>query len=275
MPSGTFTGVSPALKARLSTGDIDQLSKASGDMLEMHPNYLLDAMMRPRIRERFLEDVQAMCRRSRQERPTWGIIVNLVLCLTIVLIPLAIYGIVRLTRKHLKLKRHLRDALDFAQHAQFVWAYPLMVNQALLRPGEEPAPGLTLISFDEDLTESELAQWVIDICGGGASQWTLEERAFADKLMNDIQFSMHRRQMLLKSLTKNHTIYACDLYIFRDFLPEGYLKNGQPCIPCMAEPGNAGRIIHLPWWIWADKPAPTVAKERSFHGVTLAFARRS
>ncbi len=50
--------------------------------------------------------------------------------------------------------------------------------------------------------------------------------------------------------------YACDMQVVREFLPGGYLREECPLVPCMAEPGDDGRILHLAWWVASGRESP-------------------
>ena len=54
-------------------------------------------------------------------------------------------------------------------------------------------------------------------------------------------------------LTGRRGRLAFDLMIVGDFLPSGLVTI--PMIPCLAEPGPAGQIQMIPWWVVPMDPA--------------------
>jgi len=140
---------------------------------------------------------------------------------------------------------------SFIKSAVPVMAYPIMVNSVLRRPGTKPSAGLVIMSFDE-LSQSEILDLVSRIEHEDVP--SEEHRRFLSQLLNDESYQPNRRRMLPASITSGKIIYACDLWI-----PPLLLKNN--CLelhhlPCLAEPGDKGRINVLPWWIAVGEEQP-------------------
>ena len=158
------------------------------------------------------------------------------------------------------LRRDRKRWLSFIRAAEPVIAYPLMVNQVLRRPGSEPSAGLVLISFDESASQSSelMVNLALRVTSASSRSTDATEREVA-ALMEDETHVPSRRRRLPNALTGDRAVFACDLWI-----PPLLLRNHQvdcPLIPCMAEPGERGRINVLPWWIALDRPEPTLPED--------------
>jgi hypothetical protein len=152
----------------------------------------------------------------------------------------------------------------FLRNAVPVMAYPLMVNLMLRRPGIEPSAGLVLITFDPSVTTNQAIDVVgrIDAaCSSGSTG--LPDVIFCRKLMNHEDFILARRRKIPMSLTDGREFYACDLWIPPKLLHRQCISDDLPFIPCMAEPGESGRINVMPWWIGIDVPEPAIELDAS------------
>jgi len=139
----------------------------------------------------------------------------------------------------------------FLKAATPVMAYPIMVNSTLRRSGTKPSAGLVIFSFDE-LSQSEMLDLISRIEHADAP--SEPDRKFLSQLLNDESYKPNRRRRLPASITGGKIVYACDLWI-----PPLLLKNNCleiPYLPCMAEPGDKGRINVLPWWIAVGEQQP-------------------
>lgn len=185
--------------------------------------------------------------------------------LTVVLLPVAVW-LYRRWRKTSRIDAARRDALAFAERAEPVMAFPLMVNSMLRRPGTERAPGLFLICFDRAAGESvrfmgDLAERV----GGGSSAgMSHADYQFCRALMADEEVRIFRRRKLPPSLTSGVTVYAIDLYISPLLLFGRHISDDLPLVPCMAEPGDDGRVMQAPYWLIYGFPPPGEEEQEEF-----------
>ena len=126
------------------------------------------------------------------------------------------------------------------------FAYPVMVNRALLeRPGSV-APGLFMATFDPAVRESvDFMQGVMEAVFkvDPEGPHTPDEQELV-ALLADTEFKQDRRRLLPKSLTNGSPVYALDIQIPSEALPGGRLDS--PFILCMADPGPQGRVIVYP-----------------------------
>src|SRR5687768_364488 len=105
------------------------------------------------IKARFVAAVREEVKRNSAEPGGEGCFTAIVLCvlvvlsLTIVLLPAVVwfYPRWRFMQRH---KALVREWLAFAERAEPVMGFPLMVNSMLRSPGTEPATGLFLICFE-------------------------------------------------------------------------------------------------------------------------------
>ncbi len=160
--------------------------------------------------------------------------------------------------------------MEFVDRVVPVLAFPLKANSILNEPGDTPAPGLVMISFDRrvlagrDIENDFMGALAVDICEiADAAPRTADDK-FVRGLMDDDQFQPDRRRLLPGSITKGVTVYVCDLLIRPEFLKDKHLPPAvflHPSIPCMAEPGASGRIQLIPWSVaesFTEKPVEPV-----------------
>lgn len=185
--------------------------------------------------------------------PAWRYLAAFVAFMTTIGIPIAIYQVYKIATHR---KRRRKEILDVARRSRPLVTYPLMVNRDLLtRPGSI-APGLVVGSFDPKANETvefmatlaEKVAWL----GLGEAQ-TPDERQAAE-LMEDEAFVPSRRRRLPGGLTGGREVYAFDLMILGDYLPSGTVE--VPMIPCVAEPGPAGEIHMIPFWVATGEDRP-------------------
>jgi hypothetical protein len=162
----------------------------------------------------------------------------------------------------------LRAAREFAERAQAVAAFPLMVNGMLRAPGSKIAPGLVLITFDPNARTQLMADLAMSVASAGAEgnlaqSWSSAQRDFTAQLMEDEDFKPFRRRGIPSDMTGGlNAVSACDLMIDPALLPGGFLGDECPILPCLAEPGDSGRILLLPHWLVDDRPTSRSAGQR-------------
>jgi hypothetical protein len=213
-----------------------------------------------RIRKQYEKFLVA--RLDKRERSLGRVAIGVLICLTGVLIPLGLFFIVRGLLGKNPIQAALHVELDFVDRAQAVMAYPLMVNSMLRHPGDEAAAGLVIISFDDGppTTVEFMAGVCVAIGEAESSNADSEVARWARELMGDEDYQRSRRRRVPAELTKGHTVYACDLGIAPWYLPDRHLSDEIPMIPCLAEPGDTGRICAIPYWVAFDAPEPQWAR---------------
>ncbi len=104
-------------------------------------------------------------------------------------------------------------------------------------------------TFDVDATTEEmtgLARKMLMV----AHQDVSREAALAViAMLDDVDYTPGRRRAIPDELTGGRLAYAFDLMMIGAYLPTDTLK--VPLVPCVAEPGEAGVIQMIPWWIVA------------------------
>ena len=71
--------------------------------------------------------------------------------------------------------------------------------------------------------------------------------------MNDEVYKGHARYRLPPSMTGGKAIYAGGLMMVPRFFINQVFDEGSLFIPCFAEPGDRGRIMHMPCWSLAER----------------------
>jgi hypothetical protein len=224
------------------------------------------------IRERFLRAFETSL---KTDVPVLILVALMLTCcgLTVIGLPL-VFKMLAMMRQERKVLRTggTQSVKDFVAEALPVFAYPLMVNGALLKPGGKSSlPGLVLISFDETISAQDMAKLIVELTDPPA-EWTAEDRSFASGLFEDMDFQRHRRRQVPLSVTGGREVFACDLMMDPRFLLGGFITESFPVVPCLAERGPSGRIIQLAWWILTDDAMPPQAED-SFKSTALSVHR--
>jgi len=183
--------------------------------------------------------------------------------LTVVLLPVAVW-LVRWWRHFRQSSPGPREALAFAGRAVPVMAFPLMVNSLLRRPGLDRAPGLFLISFDPRADVRFMTELAERVGGGESSGMTADDYDFCAGLMADEEYRVYRRRKIPPGLTGATVVYAVDLVVSPLLLPGKCISDQMPLVPCMAEPGDDGRVMQVPYWLVAGTPPPGQAENNEF-----------
>ena len=184
---------------------------------------------------------------------------------TVVLLPLAVYAY-RRWRRLSTAARYARAAITFAERAEPVMAFPLMVNRVLRRPGSEPSAGLVLVCFDSNkgAAVDYMGELAVTVGEGTSEALSDADRRFCQRLMDDEQYVPFRRRKLPASITGGVDVYACDLVIDPHLLPGRHISDDLPLLPCMAERGDAGWISQIPFWVFAGGPPPDAESKEAF-----------
>lgn len=137
---------------------------------------------------------------------------------------------------------------QLAEQGRLVIAFIAMANSSLMSPGQGDAPCLALFVFEEQEGDANFLIALVDrlMALKGTAPSEPEEREAA-VLVNDEAYVPYRRRRIPLGLTGGRTVYAVDLRIRRDRLPNGCLE--MPILPCLAMPGDSGAIEMLPWQI--------------------------
>lgn len=194
---------------------------------------------------------------GRRKSPV-RIVIGLFLCISLVLVPLGLILIYQGLRGVSPNRRRLEEELEFVDRAHAVMAAPLMFNSALGSQGDRPAPGLFIVTFDPGAPRSTayFAEVALAVMECGTPQMTESDKKFLADLMGDEQVQRHRRRRLPTSITRGHTVYACDLMVPPYYLPNRQINEEMPFVPCLAEPGDAGDIRVIPYWCAFDVTPP-------------------
>jgi hypothetical protein len=209
-----------------------------------------------RIRERYRQFVSA---RLGGGGPSWPrVVIGLLMLFTLVLIPVGVILIIKGLFARSGSRETLEKELAFIDQAEAVMAYPLMINSMLRSPGEKPAPGLVITTFEHGETDrvsfmADVALAALDPIGKGLPE---PHEAFLVELMLDEDYQRSRRRKLPLSITGGRIIYACDLFVHPLYLPDRHLSDEMPVIPCLAQPGDVGEIRAMPYWCAFDVAAP-------------------
>jgi hypothetical protein len=152
--------------------------------------------------------------------------------------------------------------MAFIDRAEPVMAFPLMVNRLLRQPGDAPVPGLFIISFERGRAETVAFMGEVAVAAGDPLPLKLPaaDEQFLIDLMFDEEYQQSRRRRLPDSITKGHRVYAVDLAVHPHYLPDRHLSDGVPMVPCLAEPGDQGRVRAIPYWCAFDVPPPPWAE---------------
>ena len=190
--------------------------------------------------------------------------VILLLAATLVFLPRAL-KMFRRWREERALVRPLREALRFAEAAEVVMALPLIVHSVLRQPGDKPGCGLFLISFDPEYANSihRMADLLVLVGAGTSPSLSESDRAFCHALMDNERFVPFRRRRLPSTLTPHGTAYAVDVAMDPTLLAGRHLGEA-PMVPCMAEPGDQGRILQMPYWLFLMDKSPDPAENVAF-----------
>ena len=244
------------------------------------PDEALEAARVKLIKARFVAAVREELKKERAEPEGEGCVTVIVVCvlivlsLTIVLIPAVLwfYPRWRLMRRY---KAMLREWLAFAERAEPVMGYPLMVNSMLRQPqNRQQATGLFLICFEagQGGTFAFMADLAERVGEPDPQSISRNDFDFCARLMADTEFKPFRRRRLPDTLTEGANVYAVDLAVSPLLLGHGYISDELPLVPCMAEPGGEGRITQMPYWFVSEIQAPSEAHAREF---TLMLAAMS
>lgn len=195
----------------------------------------------------------------------WPNLVYLAMGLTLIFLPRAIKGWLLRRRVARKLGPAVPVVQMFARNSQVVMGFPVIVNTMLLEPQDEPSAGLVLICFDPSPSATQLLASLVErIADDDGPQFDGADRDLAQSLLDDEEHQLFRRRRLPDSMTGGRAVYACDLMITPGFLVGKHVSAEMPLIPCLAEPGDKGRILHLPYWVISEESATTSEQDVEF-----------
>lgn len=192
-----------------------------------------------------------------------SLVIAILMASTIVLIPRTIKG-VRAIWRSVKLRRVLED---FCDDAVPVMAYPLMVNSDLRRPGTNPLPGLALAVFEPDMTIAQ-SVGIVERIEDAERTPGHPARVAIRKIFKDEQFRHARRRPVPECISNGAAVFICDIIMHPLCFSQGYLHDDLPFVPCLAEPGEKGRIMQLPHWVLTDDE-PTAEQDKALSQVAL------
>jgi hypothetical protein len=82
--------------------------------------------------------------------------------------------------------------------------------------------------------------------------------------MADEDVRIYRRRKLPVGVTGGPTVYAIDLIVCPLLLNGRHIADEMPLVPCMAEPGDDGRVMQMPYWLATGAPPPGPAEQQEF-----------
>lgn len=210
------------------------------------------AAIRARYRQFVIERI------GTRRRSPGRVILGIFLCCSGVLIPIGLIQIFRGLRGVLPNKWALRDELAFIDRAEACMAFPMMVNTLLRKPGNQPYPGLFLVSFERGKPE-QLDFGIGVMCrfeDPNSANIPEEDIKTFDEMMADEQFQANRRRIIPPSFTDGHVMFACDIPVHPWYLVNQHINDEMPLVPCLAEPGVSGQIRAIPYWCAFDTTPP-------------------
>jgi hypothetical protein len=80
----------------------------------------------------------------------------------------------------------------------------------------------------------------------------------------DEDYRVYRRRRLPPGLTAGVEVYAVDLMVSPLLLAGRRIRNEMPLVPCMAEPGDDGRTMQVPYWIVTGEEPPGLPEKNEF-----------
>ena len=220
------------------------------------------------LREQSIRDAYVDYLRSREfdavfrrlhRPPRWRYIlaVPMIVSLAGVGVGLGLIASAWLTNR--KRKRIRQAMIAAAERSVPVMAFPLMANRALMSRKGTVAPALVIATFDADAITHEMADLATRMLMVDPETVSRESVMAVESLFEDERYTPGRRRAVPEDVTGGRRVYAFDLMIIGDYLPTETLQF--PLIPCVAEPGDAGTIQMIPWWI----------VDRAMEGKSLGF----
>ena len=137
---------------------------------------------------------------------------------------------------------------EVAREGKYLLTAVVQANLHLFEPGDEDYPAQVLLSFDQHLQDNprlllELAERMFMLKGTPQEDPDLE---YVAALVSDEEAHEYERHLLPLSFTDGREVYAATLWVYRTFLHHGQLE--ERLLPCMAEPGDEGRLELVPFW---------------------------
>lgn len=147
-------------------------------------------------------------------------------------------------------RRRIRlEMITAAERSVPVMAYPIMANRALMGRKGKVAPALVIATFEPDVKMDEMAALARRMMMVAHQDVSRETMATVIEMVEDERYTPGRRRVVPEDLSGGRRVYAFDLMLIGDYLPTETLE--VPLVPCLAEPGEAGTIQMIPWWIVA------------------------
>ena len=119
----------------------------------------------------------------------------------------------------------------------------VQANRLLFQPGNASAPALLLISFDSP-DGVGLERLAAEVARLKSEQPTTKIEKAVAALVRDETYRPEVRVKLPEEFTGGTEVYAVNVWIEREFLPEGFLT--QRRILCRATPGRTGPVLMEP-----------------------------
>jgi hypothetical protein len=228
-----------------------------------------------RLNRRFMAYVdQVFERQMRQRRRLMVGVVFLVIAIFSLLIfaalqqtrelwvPLVVAGLLitawvtQGVRKLFRWRQRMQQMRGVLQVGTPVNAFLVQANGALLQAQRQTLPCLVLISFQPEVSgEIDYMQSLARrVYAMKDTHPTDTDGQFVAKLTTDERAVPGRRRQLPLSFTDGSTIYCADLSVRPDYLQGSCIQSD--ILPCIAEPGFAGGIELVPWWLLQEPEKP-------------------
>jgi len=153
-------------------------------------------------------------------------------------------------------------SLRIASRGVLVTGYLIQANYHLYEPGPGPVFFCAVLaSFDPAVADDrtymmDLVRKIQRLKGTTQSDPDL---AYTANMITDEMAYRDRRRPLPMSMTGGRIVYLVDLMLYRSRLSAGHITESE--ILCIAEPGDAGGIEQVPYWIERGMPADAVKYE--------------
>ncbi len=193
--------------------------------------------------------------------PRWRYVLAALCAISVAGIPIAIGLLLSAWSDSRRRRRTWDDHVQRVQRMVPVATFPIMVNRMLLEKPGVLAPGLVMGSPDPQAADANLMMSIVHQIQQVESAGPKDEH---EKelltLLMDERYTPNRRRRLPSRFTGGSDVYAFDLMIVSDFLPQRRLE-----LPlyCLADPGPEGEIHMIPHAvIQAASQARTQTDER-------------
>ena len=135
---------------------------------------------------------------------------------------------------------------EVSQRGQFVCAAIIQANEEMHDVGNHDWPGTVAFTFSPGFPglANQLTAIAKEVFNLKHQQVSDPETAALGKVTTR-EYGTSERVRVPMRMTGGMEVFCQAVTFHRDFLPSGKLD--LPWVPCAADPGSAGEIVHLPW----------------------------